>query len=437
MELPPEVLSDIFRDLPNADLKNIRLVSKSFLRVTTPMLFGTIRLAANTRALQISKLVCQHFASCVETIVVLPVGYRASANSARKEWYNRKVLTDCSEQGLQCPSREAIDKGYHMYRRLRSEASEILGDDEIYLLLCHFLNLAPRIRRIVLANFDYKDGVHASGQSAFTDYNRAVVGDGMCGTDGVLMDGPVRNFQKILLTIATAQCTIKELIFDQEVALDPNAFQLSVRQQSHALHVLPALTKLQLSLGIGHISGNTRKGFLEAGICRFLVHATNLKALAISMGQDTLDSSLDTNPTSFQAVFDGCAYPSLRTLILSSFDTGAQEFLTFLERSKDLKHLAIEDCRLTTDSWEDFADAIRASLTLKSICINDLKGGFEAPLISWYDRDDQMNGFFFNNAPNPLSHVELEEWYSRCEIDDRDPMDAHKIAFDEHVRRLF
>jgi len=437
MELPPEVLSDIFRNLLNADLKNIRLVSKLFLRITTPMLFRTIRLAANIRALQNSKLVCQHFASSVETIVVLPVDYRNSANQARKEWYNRRVLTDYSEQGLQCPSREAIDKGYQLYRKLRSEASEILGHDEIYLLLCHLLNLAPRIRRIVLAIFDYKDGIHTSGQAAFTDYDRAVLGDGMCGTDGILKDGPVRNFQRVLLTIATAQCTIRELIFDQEVALPPDAFQLSVRQQSQALHVLPALTKLQLSLGVGHISGNTREGFLEAGICRFLVQATNLKALAISMGQDTLNTSLDTDPTSFRAVFDGCAYPSLKTLVLSSFDTEVQELLTFLKRSKDLKHLAIEDCRLTTDSWEDFADAIRASLTLKSICINNLKGGFEDPYLVWCDRDDQMDGFFFNNAPNPLSHFELEEWYSKCIIDNQDALGAHKIVFDEHVRRLF
>lgn len=410
MELPSEVLSDMFGSLPNADIKNIRLVSKLFLRVTTPILFNTIHLAANTRALQNSKLVFQHFASFVETIIILPVGYRTSAKRARKEWYTQKVQTDSSEHGLQCPSRDA---------------SEILGNDQIYLLLYHFLNLAPRIRRIVLADLDYKDGVYASGQFNFTEHDRAV------------RDGPVRNFRKILLTIATAQCTIKELIFDQERALDPSAFQLSVRQQSQALQVLPALTKLQLSLGIGHISGDTREGFLEAGISRFLVHATKLKALAINMGQDTLDSSLNSDPTSFHAVFDGCAYPSLRTLILSSFDTRAQEFLAFLERSKDLKHLAIDNCRLTTDSWEDLVDAIRASLTLKSICINDLKGEFEAPLISWYDLDDQMDGFFFDKAPNPLSHMELEEWYSRCVIGDRDPLDAHKIAFDEHVRRLF
>lgn len=425
MELPPEVLCHMFDSLPNVDLKNIRLVSKLFLRVTTPMLFGTVHLAANTRTLQNSKLVCQHFASFVKTIIVLPVGYRSSAEWARNDWYSQREQTDSSDQGLQCPSREAIDKGYQMYCRLRREASEMLGNDEIYPLLCQFLNLAPRIRRIVLANFDYKDGVYASGQFALTEYNRAV------------RDGPVRNFQKILLTIATAQCTIKELIFDQEVALDPNAFQLSVHQRSQALHVLPTLTKLQLGLGIGHVSGESREEFLEAGTSRFLVHATKLKALAINIGQDTLDSSLETVPTSFQAVFDGCAYPSLRTLILSSFDTRAQEFLAFLEGSKDLKHLAIENCRLTTDSWEDLVDAIRASLTLKSICINDLKGEFEAPLISWYDRDDQINGFFFDNALNPLSHIMVEEWYSRCVIDDRDPLDAHKTAFDEHVRTLF
>lgn len=437
MELPPEVLSDMFGDLPHADLKNVRLASKLFLSITTPMLFDTVRLAANTRALQNSKLICQHFASCVETIFVLPVDYTMPIHHARKDWYTQRVQRNASEQGLPYLSRGAIDKGYHMYSRLRNEASEILEYDEIYLLLCHILNVAHRIRRIVLANFNHQDGVHASGQSAFTDYNRAILGDGMYGTDGFLRDGPVRNFQKILLTIATAQCTIKELIFDQEVSLDPNAFQLSVRQQFQALRVLPHLTKLQLSLGIGLISGHTREGFLEAGICRTFVHATNLKVLALSLGQDTMDFSLDTKPTSFQAVFDGCAYPSLRTLILSSFDTRAQEFITFLESSKVLKHLVIEDCRLNTDSWEDFADAIRASLTLKSICINDLKGEFEAPLISWYDHGDQMNGFFFDNAPNPLSHVEVEEWYSKCVIDERDPIDAHKIAFDEHVRRLF
>ena len=90
--------------------------------------------------------------------------------------------------------------------------------------------------------------------------------------------------------------------------------------------------------------------------------------------------------TTFEAIFDGCTFPSLQSLDMRNFTMKAEECNEFLDRVPTLLHLNIDGCLFTEGLWEDVAiyikpkpDSPQLPRGLLQVSLNKLSGGFESP----------------------------------------------------------
>lgn len=341
MQLPNELLSNIISTLSEEDLKVIRLTSKHMAGLVTPLLFNQITLAANDRDLENARMIHQNFASLIRTIVVSPVNFYLHAELIKRKEYKRMVKSYFSRRRMDCPTQDIIEESYKTYLRLVEEASEIIREGEIYLLLHHILATAHNVRQIVFGVTGLRGRVFTSDQIPLPKGTEdAIFGWGL--EEDLVYRGKV-PFQKLLLTISATKCKIQELIVTSDVWLPASTLSLTSRQQRHADYILPFLNRLDLNF----CPDEGDAPLVNAKTCRFLAGAINLEALSIALGDFPNRDKKDTiGHRKFEIILSGCSYPKLKTFSLSSLRVGANELWRFLKRLKTLKHLAIEGCHL-------------------------------------------------------------------------------------------
>ncbi|MCJ1223594.1 hypothetical protein MMC12_000237 [Toensbergia leucococca] len=145
---------------------------------------------------------------------------------------------------------------------------------------------------------------------------------------------------------------------------------------------------------------------IERKLSTAMSAAHNLQVLSLNITSDMCCNRSEGFPQlPFQAILGACKFPKPKSLSLNGFNSTNKEIASFLEDSRGIQHLTIENHLLHDGFWEVVAEQLRNLLALKSVIVFSLE--------SVCDSDDQIytmkislikvENFFFRNGPNTLT----------------------------------
>ena len=132
----------------------------------------------------------------------------------------------------------------------------------------------------------------------------------------------------------------------KELALEPSrgkghiplrAFQPTFWNPFSLPKIVQNLTKLRLILSIDSfpLDSLNRCAYVGGYVARTLAAATGLESFFINFHWAN-DGDDDLGMTNFESILGGCQFPRLKSLILASFDSTAEELIRFFKTSKAL-----------------------------------------------------------------------------------------------------
>ena len=147
MDLLPEILGLILVHLPKSDLKQARLVSKSFERATVPHLFNEVFVSTNDADFPVPRLTVERFSEYIKTLIFSSVHYSWLSwpeyrNEARAQRPGRKPANLDSH----------IQMRYDKHYKVMFNKQLQMREGQIVAQLSYVLQGLPNLQRIVITD---------------------------------------------------------------------------------------------------------------------------------------------------------------------------------------------------------------------------------------------------------------------------------------------
>ena len=417
---PLETLSATMSHLPKTDLKKARFVCKAFDAEAVPFLFKDIYLIARYADMEKATLLASRFGSYVKTMIL------------SSEWFDDRMTWERFKRRV---GNVKLAKSYYdSYRRLEFEREELLTGGEFFYHLCNTLAILPLLHKVILTDGERTEDLCWCQQAYVDGHSRAF--DPFSDEDYPelknLRPPPEHHCVKASSGLGQMECNVWSQLFRAlyttghtkvktivtEVCgsgLTVSAFFKSPRQTYCTTNVLPILTSLHLHLDFHtYYYNEDDESFLEPVIAQTLSAAINLESLMIELMDTGFDDEQeDQGITTFELVLEGCKMPRLRTFGLTDFSVPEDGMTDFLQHSQGIRHLSLDDVRLTSGSWEDMFKTIKDNLSLETFEFDNLQGGVaeltEAGFIcEEYQPYPAIKEFLLGDGPNPFSVEALE-----------------------------
>ena len=148
MSLPFETLSHIFSFLPNSSLKRLRLASKGFCDIATPLLFSSIFVSANHLDREIAELVAAELPNSIHTLTFSTTSHYNMAFSEFVSHFKCKP-SRCGDPTLHAKKAEDI---WELHCQIGWERQALYESGAVQGQLCRILNTLPNLRQIVITD---------------------------------------------------------------------------------------------------------------------------------------------------------------------------------------------------------------------------------------------------------------------------------------------
>ena len=395
INFPAETLSATMSHLPKTELKKARLVCKAFDAAAVPFLFKDIYLIARYADMEKATLLASRFGSYVKTMIL------------SSEWFDDRMTWERFQRAV--GNVRLATSYWKYYCQLENEREDLLTEGEFSGHLCNTLAILPHLHKVILTDRErtkdmcwcqqaYVDG-HSRAFDPFSDEdypelkNLRLPPEHHCvkARSGLgQMDWNV--WSQIFRALYTTGHTKVKTIVTEVCGTGPtvSAFYKSPRQTYCTTNVLPILTSLHLHLDFNtYYYDEDDESFLEPVIAQTL------------------------RITTFKLVLEGCKIPRLRTFGLTDFSVPEDGMTDFLQHSQGIRHLSLDDVRLTSGSWEDMFKTIKDNLSLETFEFDYLQGGVaELTKAGFtceaYQPYPAIEEFLLRDGPNPFSVEVLE-----------------------------
>jgi len=374
--VPFELLLEIFRNLLKDDLMALRIVCKPFAEFLVPLLFSSVLLVANAKKLEDAKLILSHFPASIKTIYISPINYPARTQAR----YENAVDRGCRPEHVRFPQCH-LDLGYKAYCKLRKEQQEIMATREISIVLCQFLNKAPKVSRLAIISAPELTSIAQEELKEFCTMNKC----GLSLETHSLLRLPAETASdcgasfvpSLLLALSTASTQIRELLAGTHVysmRLPAACLKMDAQQIQNLSPVTSNLTKLALSLD--SISPADKGVITNGTLASVLASATKLECLFLRTTMERTLSFFVSDYSPFEDLLQGCRFPKLRSLFLAGQESHAKSLIEFLLHSPCLQSLGLRYYNLKSGSWAAVAEMLRKQSSLTNIQFYELRGGY-------------------------------------------------------------
>ena len=398
-----------------AELKDARFICKSFDQAAVPFLFDEVIIAASDLDLDNAELVASRFGFYIKTITLSSVEcqnltrreFFARGRRSKQRWYQRNTTFEYH-----------LEHAFIAYKKAQRGILEINRGGELLARLSLILSKLPNIRKMILTNcgdiHPHRLRQREDDLCPFKVCNLFASDHDSFHVHPTLAKTitPI-PLHLAVLAISTAKVSIRELAiydgysYNHSVLSIDSSFKGTARQSRGLSLQLQSLTKLRLRFGVKN-PDKERPNPADLTLNGGLSLAVNLQSLFIE--GDYLAAPTDL--TMFRIVLQDCEFPKLRSLILKMVDFEEDEILGFLETSPCLEHMMLEWFTLTVGSWENMVEGIRSALRLKSVLLDNIRGGsptFEDSKV--YSKDHHLiENFFLRNGGNPFTEKAMDLW---------------------------
>lgn len=421
MDLSPEILGLVLVLLPKSDLKQARLVSKSFEQSAVPYLFNEVFLSTNDADFPVTRLTVKHFSKYIKTLIFSSVLYW------RMTWSDYK-----KEARAQRPGRKPahlddhIEMRYHKHYNVMYHKQQQMGDSQSVAHLSFALRSLPNLQRIVITDEGTVAKDRIQGQGSWDiDQNCTVPGCSLSATEhrqyqvyqvrprSMLAQNSSSNpLNLVLLAMWTTRKSVRD------IAMQPQGrssyfpfllFRQLANQNTYSIRgYFRPLKRLRLDLQIRNFQSEIHL-FATGYLARLLSVAENLEELCLRLNYAS------SAVTPFQCSLGGCRFPKLKSFVLVTCHSSFDELLEFLRACPKLERLVFSKHTLVSGQWKEAVKQMRACENLKDVLLDDLRGGWETGFPrSYRDYYRRVRDFFSNDGPNPFSGFELDRYDADC-----------------------
>ncbi len=148
MPLPFETLSHIFSFLPKSSLKTLRLASREFYDVATPLLFDSIFVSARHVDREVADSVAARFPDSIQRLTFATEFYHIPHWSEFESKLESRP-TKCENPTLHVKKTKQF---WALYCKIESEGKTLYDSGAVHAQLCHLLNTLPNLRQIVITD---------------------------------------------------------------------------------------------------------------------------------------------------------------------------------------------------------------------------------------------------------------------------------------------
>ena len=391
MRLPPEIFAQIISYLPSNTLKSLRLTCKAFEPWTTPPLFEKLVISSGYADLEIANRVIDRFASVVRHIRVCSqpfddvvtkdnfVGFKWPDGRHKKQFL---PFIHCEPH---------YEQFWKVWSRLRAEESELDMTTRPLDTLCRAFASSMQISRVTLTNV-YRPRTPVSTQrcwcvQAATEAQRRVLGPWSSLTERE--SWPVEQdtlyarpkslnlaWTRLMQALKMTQRTIQEIVLKPTrygEALITNVFADRLEYAQTTSRTFASLTRLKLALDAEDDPMLSGLQLERAGFVSTFSLAVNLVHLNIGVQKywykKVIDSFVPLR-THFDAIFEGCILPRLRTLKLDGVSTKPEQLLKFLGSHNCLVDVTLFNCGFERKTLPLLVQGVR-----NTTCVNVLRLG--------------------------------------------------------------
>ena len=190
---------------------------------------------------------------------------------------------------------------------------------------------------------------------------------------------------------------------------------MTPRQRFCAAKVLPNITGLNLLLDSSYCQDFEHEIFSDRVVAQTLCAAINLKSLVITAGDDMDFGREDwAEVTGFTVILGGCKMTKLVSLKLCCINFTEAEMTTFLQNSRGIRRMSLNDVSLTEGSWKSLFQAVKKGLPLLKSFESENLWGTHAELkdagfdYEKYDPFTAIEQYLLGDGPDPF-HIAVKE----------------------------
>ena len=399
MQLPSEILTDIFSYLPKSSQKTLRLACQTFYDISTPFLFDSIFVSARYADREVADTVASRFPNPITTLTLSSECYPP----ARWNSFQKEFQFNLEHNSPKCPNFTLhVKQGkifQELYCRLATDQDALYESGAVQEQLCRLLNTLPNLRQIHITDRRRRQDLswlqeaimgettrlrkRTTSHRPYKDFwTKAKDGQALAKLKSVqsvgcnclevgphLLDsrcchglGDVRysymprnpwtevmaalhkSSRSSIRTISVrseSRNTDFQLPFAAIADYDP-----SNPYPSHPFSTNTTLLEGLTTLELRFKNSRIRETELEPPFT-VLWTASNLRSLTIDIVDPVRDhlnyGEYNRCPTAFEVLLGGCQLPRLSTLYLSNFTFCESELSTFLRHSPGLRDLSLKE----------------------------------------------------------------------------------------------
>lgn len=425
MHFPPEILGSVFESLDKWDLMDVRLACKSFDQAAVPHLFDRVYISDKRTNLEVAELVVQHFGRHIRTLRFSSAHYEDPTSDNFRRSMRRRRDAQSKYRSSACFDQHA-KHALKRYTERHADWQELHESGEFIARLCFALSKMPKLRTIMITRFAHgRSRLRKQLEPSNSRGTSFICLDSECKLDkhlfkmetvpGLETKG-AKPWYALMLALSVTKTSVDQIISNTERCdhpLDYSALDLSSQTQAaHLQESFRCLRKLQLtlteqeygSLGLGNCS------YASGNVAKIFSAANDLEQLEIRTGEKDDGPTHMEFGTRFQALFKGCTFPKLQSLILSGMESTEDELMDFLVASSGIEKLGLYHYELTWGLWEHLVERIKTLLRLNFASIPTACGGLPEPFfhVEYDSGKNIVEDFFLQNGVNPFTKEALE-----------------------------
>ncbi len=419
MSLPSELILHICSFVQKKTLKALRLASKMFHDMTTPLLFNCIFVSFRLVDYEVAELVASRFPNLINTLTI-SVGYYTGAMLPTIIPSQTGIAQSCRKSNSHAKQAKHLQR---LYSQLEVYRQRLHDSGAVRAQILHLLNTLPNLREVEITDRRRRQGLpwieeislrpvslftriryalaNVPGLSkkstpqhnhpwstSYRDYEDALSHPDVRGLNCVefnCLSHPQHHLSHLDYSCGLSQVGSQSMPWNpwEEIMMalqkSPNGSirTVSIHPASHSDHlpfatidarephimnathtVLGHLTRLELHLDstLGLDLGPRRQSRRPTGM---LFAACNLESLTIGMADAR--GEYRNGITAFDALLGGCQLPRLLSLYLHNLNFQGDELCAILRHSPDVRDVWLSYCDLV--EREEHSDQLmRASL---------------------------------------------------------------------------
>ncbi|KAL6717852.1 hypothetical protein ACLMJK_003937 [Lecanora helva] len=462
MSLPTEVLLMAFKYMTKPDLKKLRLVCKQYSNAAIPVLYDKVFLSTNRADAEVTVLIIRHFAPYVKTLIFSSVLYDYMTYAQWRKRYGQRKRSFNTQ-------REKDDfiahcqYVYENYFIIRQELQEDIRSGVCLAHLCRALQGLPNLRKVIVTDGGpstceiTSSSRESSSRGLWRKTDPCLVADCKLSNNEHLryqmlpnsgfLSLVVNPWEMLQLAMWTTSRVIEDISVQPDISVQKNGRGLGQNgpylpdllmpnpyRPYEICDVMRNLTKFRLDV---YYEGNYESDpYSKVDFAGPLSAATNLKALYLGF-TSVYEFIFEGQYRIFLGFLRNCRLPNLESLILSHINSTAEELLSFLRESRQLRQLTLQPHRLYSSTWEAVANELRGLKSLKSVQLTELKGGWSEDSMASFDAKEydmlhgayqdvfgDVEGFLFRNEPNPFTETAMTQYFNDLVLGTR-PIKPH------------